>query len=103
MEANDKLMRCPFCGSNKIKVDSKRKYKSVFICNMSTTKAEYTISVRCNVCHGRGPTASGVVYSENMYRLLKERNIKKEIKNLAYSYKDIEKVAIDLWNNRSNV
>lgn len=50
-----KLKPCPFCGSTKLKIDSKRKlihYKHTVY---------YTTSVRCSCCHARGETTSGEV------------------------------------------
>lgn len=39
---NKVLKPCPFCGSNKLKVDK------------NTRNGRITYSVRCNICHARG-------------------------------------------------
>lgn len=54
MENNTYLKPCPFCGSDKLKLDSVSKYKF-------QRGYVYTLSVRCNKCHARGGTASGDV------------------------------------------
>lgn len=50
---------CPFCGGDKLKVDSKVS-NQINIINGNRYKT-YTASVRCNKCHSRGPTVSGQV------------------------------------------
>ena len=42
-----KLLPCPFCGSKRLKIESKR-----------NGQWYYTATVRCNKCHARGGTAS---------------------------------------------
>lgn len=56
---NDKLLPCPFCGSDKLKID----YKSTLIgYNGIDERVErWTFSVRCNSCHARGGTVGGKV------------------------------------------
>ena len=41
-------MSCPFCGSDKLKIDSKRG-------TIRRGKQRVSLSVRCNSCHARGP------------------------------------------------
>lgn len=79
------LKPCPFCGSTKLKIDSKSKtvsYRHVDI---------FTASVRCNVCHARGGTASGEC---GWYYFGSPKSEK--LTTLA----EIEQRAIDAWNRR---
>lgn len=56
---NEKLKPCPFCGSDKLKIDRKSKAD---VYNGLNQRVEYhTYSVRCNVCHARGGAAGGKV------------------------------------------
>lgn len=52
MGNDTRLKPCPFCGSDKLKVDSVSRYSRI-------RGYEYTFSVRCNKCHARGGTAKG--------------------------------------------
>lgn len=52
MGNDTRLKPCPFCGSDKLKVDSVSRYSGI-------RGYEYTFSVRCNKCHARGGTAKG--------------------------------------------
>lgn len=45
------IKACPFCGSRKLKVESKHNGRT---CHVGTHSA----TVRCQKCHARGPTAS---------------------------------------------
>lgn len=75
------IKNCPFCGSVKVKVDSKSK---------GDYRGRYeTFSVRCNVCHGRGGTVSGWTYS------YKDPNL------AVITFEELENKAIELWNKRS--
>lgn len=54
-----KLEPCPFCGSTKLKIESKSAFCG---CNGLGTRVEqHTYSVRCKSCHARGGTAGGRV------------------------------------------
>lgn len=68
---------CPFCGSDKLKIDSKRTF------NYSTNHC--SVSIRCMKCHARGPVV-GVNMPKNQYN---EREI-------------CESAAIDTWNRRAD-
>lgn len=69
---------CPFCGSTKLKVDSKHHGTHYYTGTHSAT-------VRCNKCHARGPTASCKVTREQM-RVDEYTKLR----------------AIELWNERIN-
>ncbi|MBQ0099387.1 MAG: Lar family restriction alleviation protein [Firmicutes bacterium] len=75
---------CPFCGSEKLKIDSKT--KTGLDCNWNSVTI-YSYSVRCNKCHARGP-----IYTNKKDRQCNE-----------YIYKSKQEwidEAIKLWNNR---
>lgn len=70
-----KLKSCPFCGSDKLKIDSKRTF------NYGTKHC--SVSVRCMKCHARGPVI-GIVVPNNQYN---ERDI-------------CNPAVVDAWNRR---
>lgn len=76
------LKPCPFCGGNKLKVDSRKNNNTRWINN----KMEecHVVTVRCNRCHTRGPTVS-VYLGWGQYKAA-------EIMNDA---------AIEAWNRRA--
>jgi Lar family restriction alleviation protein len=81
------LKPCPFCGGTKLKIDSKSKsisYRHVDV---------FTASVRCNVCHARGGTASGECGN---YYFGTPRSEK--LTTLA----EIEQRAAEAWNRRAD-
>ena len=56
--ADIKLKPCPFCGSEKLKIEKKNKKTRYHV---NGNLYNYTASVRCNACHARGSTVSGWV------------------------------------------
>ena len=87
------LKPCPFCGSTKLKIESKSTRAGWT--GIDALVEQDTYSVRCNVCHARGGTAGGKV-----------------IKSLRYVYKDrmpewattseaVKERAIEAWNKRT--
>ena len=87
------LKPCPFCGSTKLKIESKSTRAGWT--GIDALVEQDTYSVRCNVCHARGGTAGGKV-----------------IKSLRYMYKDnmpewattseaVKERAIEAWNKRT--
>lgn len=74
------LLKCPFCGSDKLKVEHKNKFKD--ICR---NFIRMSFSVRCNCCHARG----GVVTRDISYN--DQTNAISEAKN----------EAINKWNMRA--
>ena len=70
------LKPCPFCGSTKLKVESKHNGTHYY-------SGTHTATVRCNKCHARGSTASC------------------KVEKGKYSADELTKQrAIDLWNRR---
>lgn len=59
---NKVLKSCPFCGSNKLKVDK------------NTRNGRIAYSVRCNICHARGGTSGFESYRLEHNTLAKEMN-----------------------------
>lgn len=76
---------CPFCGGNKLKLDSKA--RKVGLQEMyDGYKAKYTCSVRCNICHARGPTCT-ILLKTKTFTTIDEQYLS----NLAF----------EAWNNRA--
>lgn len=88
------LLPCPFCGSTKLKIESK------------STKAGHTgvdervermvFSVRCNVCHARGGASGGKVIVGRRY--LTHGG---DLPQWATTAHIIRQNAIYLWNTRT--
>lgn len=78
------LKACPFCGSTKLKIDSKRNANF----RHKDGKAQYShvVTVRCNKCHTRGPTTS--IWVDH---------------NRSADIDQISAVAANLWNERYSV
>ena len=78
---------CPFCG----KTDIRYSIKSTQVANR---KPAFHVTCYCNSCHCYGPRTLVKVDEDNAQYTLRyevERN------------KELEKVAYDAWNKRSNV
>lgn len=71
----EKLKPCPFCGSTKLKIDSKRTF--------NYSKRHCSVTVRCMKCHARSPVV-GISMDKNQYN---EREL-------------CESQAIEAWNRR---
>lgn len=61
-----KLKACPFCGSEKVKIDTKS-VKAGYT-GIDEPVNQVTASVRCNVCHARGPAVGGKVISGRQWK-----------------------------------
>lgn len=84
-----RIRTCPFCGSTKVKIDSKSK-------NNNYTRTVYcTVSVRCTRCHARGGTASGEIPNRIAYPI----NI--DLTKIT-NYEVLEERAIEMWNKRTS-
>lgn len=79
-----KIKPCPFCGSNKTKVNSQSQWFNHYSCRY------YKYSVRCKICLARGSLVGG-------YVLVGE----KIMNNMEYTTtEELELKAINAWNNR---
>lgn len=97
MTMNEELKCCPFCGSTKLKINSK------------STKAGYngrdnivyraTYSVRCNKCHARGGAIGGKVLSLENYPI----NIPYSLPSWATTWQELKAKAVAAWNNRLEI
>ena len=67
---------CPFCGSNKVKIQVNQSYNAI--------KA----SGRCNSCHARGPLCS---------KLLRGA---KDVETFKTTREEVTSEALQRWNNR---
>ena len=84
------LKICPFCESDKLKIEMKKNGTRYFGIGQLEN---YTASVRCNVCHARGGTVSGYVRNR---RFVEAKDwLKDEI-----SIEELERRAIEVWNTR---
>lgn len=86
------LKPCPFCGSTKLKIES----KSVFVGSNGLDQGvnRLTYSVRCNVCHARGGAASGKILSLYRFSIM-------QLPEWATTDIEIKKRAIEAWNRRA--
>ena len=84
------LKPCPFCGSDKVNVEGKRKKELSY-----EGLERITYAVRCNKCHARGGTASG--YIRNSFYRLTERGLE-----LMETVSEICNRAINAWNRRAD-
>lgn len=92
----DELKPCPFCGSTKLKVDKKSKHVGY---NGLDHRIEYhTYSVRCNVCHARGPACGGKVMPYDRLFYMGEM----PLPNWATTDDALINKAIEAWNGRND-
>ena len=87
------LKSCPFCGSEKLKLDRKSKFAG---CNGLDMRVEqHTYSVRCNVCHARGGAVGGkVLFGSSIFG--------KDISpSWATTDAELKEKAIEAWNTRT--
>lgn len=76
---NEELKPCPFCGSTRLSIKSRRRKAGLGM------EIAATYSVRCNVCKARGGVA-GIDTSRREY-------LEKKV--------NAEKIAVDMWNRRT--
>lgn len=77
---SEELKPCPFCGSTRLSVKSKKRKAYLGM------EIAATYSVRCNVCKARGGTAS--IYTSR--------------KEYLEGKTGAEKIVADMWNRRVN-
>jgi hypothetical protein len=95
MMSEKELKPCPFCGSMKLKIDSKQRVAGCTGINAQVESMTY--SVRCNVCHARGGTAGGLVIQGNLLAYIDS------MPEWATTEDVLKDAAIELWNNRVQV
>lgn len=86
------LKPCPFCGSKKLKLESKQKIVGYNGLDMYVRNRTY--SVRCNVCHARGGAVSGKVVPEMILRP------DLDLPSWATTDAKLKEQAVDAWNRR---
>ncbi len=84
------LKPCPFCGSTKLKIESKHKLAGYNGLDMRVENR--TFSVRCNVCHARGGAVGGKVILGRLGDL--------KLPSYATTEYEITRKAIEAWNRR---
>lgn len=90
----NELKPCPFCGSNKLKIEAssykrrnhQRTYNGEWI-----LYRHCVMSVRCNCCHCRGSTVSGDFVIQPKLELDGYTTVK-----------DIKNKSIEAWNRRAD-
>jgi Lar family restriction alleviation protein len=88
------LKPCPFCGSSKLKMESKS--KNVGWTGIDARVDWETYSVRCNSCHARGGTAGGKVIQSHLYIY------RDNMPHWAITKEELQQKAIDSWNRRTS-
>lgn len=91
----DKLKPCPFCGSKKIKIDSKSVKTGYNGVGDIIYRATY--SARCNRCHARGGAVGGKVLSLENY----PRDIRYALPSWATIWEKLKAEAVEAWNRRT--
>lgn len=88
------LVRCPFCGSESLKIEK----KSALIGHngLDMRVERHTWSVRCNTCNARGGTSSGKVIDGWQRRRFPDI----KMPEWATTDKEIREVAVQKWNRR---
>ena len=95
----DELKSCPFCGSNKLKID--KKSKLVGRNGLDWNVYQQTYSVRCNVCHARGGAIGGKVIPHYEFFLRGTPLDPSHRPEWLADEKDLIAKAIELWNVRA--
>ena len=74
------LLKCPFCGSEKLKVEHKNKFKDIH-----RNFIRMSFSVRCNSCHARGGIVTrDINYGKEAEEIFKAKNEAIEKWNMRY-------------------
>lgn len=74
------LLKCPFCGSDKLKVEHKNKFKDI-----RRNFIRMSFSVRCNSCHARGGIVTrDINYGKEAEEISKAKNKAIEKWNMRY-------------------
>lgn len=92
----NELKPCPFCGSTKLKIDSKQ--KRIGRNGLGCPVDQVTFSVRCNVCHARGGAKGGKVLRTQFY--IYRENREAPLPEWAKTEEQLRAEAIEAWNRR---
>ncbi len=84
------MLPCPFCNSDKLKLEKKSVLDGYT--GFDDRVEKHTYSVRCNVCHARGPAVGG--------RIIHIRSVDCQLPSWATTDEALKKEAIALWNLR---
>ena len=84
-----KLKPCPFCGSDKLKID--KKSTLVGYNGIDERVERWTFSVRCNSCHARGGAVGGKVIPFKYIDTVRKDITTKE---------DLQNKCVEAWNRR---
>ena len=86
------LKPCPFCGSTKLKLESKQKLVGYNGLDMRVEHRTY--SVRCNICYARGGTVGG--------KVIQDHRLRSDLPLPTYATTDesLKNGAIEAWNRR---
>ena len=94
MTNNYKLKSCPFCGSEKLKIESKSVFAGYNGLEQRGNRGTY--SVRCNKCHARGGAISGKILASFKFIL----NGEELMPTWATTDSELKQKAVDKWNRR---
>lgn len=88
-----KMKPCPFCGSKKLKLESKSSLAGWTGIDARVVRDTY--SVRCNVCHARGGAVGGKVIKSRLdvYR--------DNMPEWAVTSEELKQRAVESWNRRA--
>lgn len=86
---------CPYCGSNKYKIESKRVLDGYLLDTYRVIRK--TFSVRCNACFARGGAVGGKVI-ESYEHFISEH----ELPEWATTEEQLEEKAVEKWNRRAD-
>lgn len=91
-----KLKPCPFCGSEKLKIENKSVLAGYNGLEQRINKVTY--SIRCNKCHARGGTSSGKILASFNFIF----NGEELMPTWATTDNELKQKAVDKWNRRVN-
>lgn len=86
------LDNCPFCGSEKLKLESKSRLAGWT--GIDARVEHITFSVRCKVCHARGGSAGGKVICSHQHIY------QDKMPEWATTEEQLKALAIRAWNRR---
>ena len=86
------LLKCPFCGSDKLKVEHKNKFKDI-----RRNFIRMSFSVRCNSCHARGGIVTrDINYGKEAEEISKAKEKEEKIEVKKAEGKVVGKLEVDM-------